>query len=356
MLRVLVCFSFICFALGSKGQGTTEFADSIRRAFHMPELSFAVVSSGSVIEMQALGVRKINTNLAATFNDRFRIGSNTKAITGYIAAMLVKEGKISWDTRFFDLYPELKTCSRKEYYGLTLLDLLSFRNRLPKYTYTNSKPVKGQFGTDPDSQQYFFTKWILHQAPQPRSNTLSYSNPGYVSAALMLGKVSGKSYKQLVADFGKETSIDFGFGRPSQTDSLQTWGHNATLKPEQPGDDYKLDWLQAAGNINVTLSGYIKFIQLQLKGLNGQPCLLSKDETTFLHYGLPSFAVGWFWEKDEQNRVFSNNIGNPGTFLSRVYVYGGSDKAFILFTNVQSDAAEHGLDLVYEALKQKYLK
>lgn len=85
----------------SYAQSTAAFADSIRRKYNIPELSYAVVSSDTVLEMQALGVRKINTQLTASLSDRFRIGSNTKAITGFIAALLVQQGKISWDTKFF---------------------------------------------------------------------------------------------------------------------------------------------------------------------------------------------------------------------------------------------------------------
>src|SRR3954468_7067902 len=86
-------------------QPNKKFADSIRVHYKIPELAYAVVSSDSIFEIQTLGVHKVNTNFTAKANDRFRIGSNTKTITSYIAAILVKKGKINWNTKFFALFP-----------------------------------------------------------------------------------------------------------------------------------------------------------------------------------------------------------------------------------------------------------
>jgi CubicO group peptidase (beta-lactamase class C family) len=343
-------------ANNSYGQSNSIFADSVRRASGIPELAYAVVSADSVYEMQVLGVRKAGTQLQARLNDRFRIGSNTKAVTGMLAALLVKQGKISWDTRFFDLFPQMKAGSRKEYHNYTLLDLLSFRAKLLKYTYTDSVPAEDQFSGNEQQQRYQFVQWVLQQAPVQTDNEVSFSNPSYVAAGLMLEKASGKDYKQMVRGLGQQLDIDFEFGQPNNKDILQTWGHNASLVPEAPSDNYKLNWLLPAGNINLSLPDYVKFIQLQLKGLKGALALLSKQEFEFLHFGTPRFAVGWFWGNDERGRLVSSSVGNPGTFLAKVYVFRNEDRAFIVLANAQTDDADEGLDILYEELKRKYLK
>jgi CubicO group peptidase (beta-lactamase class C family) len=101
-------------------QKNSSFADSIRIKYKIPELAYAVVSSDSIFEIQSLGFQRANSKLKADINDKFRIGSCTKTITSYIAELLVKEGKLQWNTKFFDLYPELKAHSNKAYYDLTL--------------------------------------------------------------------------------------------------------------------------------------------------------------------------------------------------------------------------------------------
>lgn len=331
-----------------------QLADSIRKAYHIPELGYAVVSSSNILDMQIIGVKKINTSLLAEHNDKFRIGSNTKAITGFIAAQLVKQKRISWDTKFFDLFPELKAKSNRTYHHLTLLNLLTFRTKLFPYTYTYREPKKEQFTGSECLQRYQFTTWFFKQKPVSSKDSIHFSNLGYVAAGLMLEKVSGKSYKELVTDLGKQLGIEFGFGNPNSTDTLQPWGHDKNLSPEAPFDNYKLDWLLAAGNINTSLPDYLKFIQLQLQGLAGQSKVLTKEEFLFLHYGLPKFAVGWFWLKDENNQVYSYNTGNPGTFLSKTSVFKDKDVAYILFANSQTDDTEIGLNILYTELKKKY--
>jgi len=354
MLRLAFIFILVFIPRFANAQHKTTLADSVRRAYKIPELCYAVVSADSVYEMQALGVRKINTNLSASLEDRFRIGSNTKAITGFIAALLVKQGNISWNTRFFDLFPEMKATSRKEYHNLTLLNLLSFRTKLFPYTYTDPKPVKSDFTGNEEEQRYQFTQWAFRHEPVHSRDSVCFSNLSYTAAGLMLEKVSGKSYKQLVAELGAQLGIEFGFGQPNIADPLQTWGHNATLTPEPPGDNFKLNWLLPAGNINITLPDYVKFIQLQLKGLNGRSALLTREEFNFLHFGLARFAVGWSVNTDDKNNVYSYHEGNPGTFLTKVYVFPKTNKAIILFSNAQTDRAEEGMDVLLDKLTVKY--
>ena len=338
------------------GQTLKTFADSTRLEYKIPELGYAIVSADSVYELDVAGTRKWKSNLPAEKTDLFRIGSNTKAVTGLVAALLVKQGKIKWDTRFFDLYPELKAGSREEYHDLTLLNLLTFRGRLFAYTYTNSVPVKGQFTGNEDEQLYQFAKWFFIQEPMDTRDSIHFSNLGYIAAALMLEKATGKSYKHLVTDLGDKLGIKFRFGQPNNIDAQQPWGHNAKLTPEPPGDNYKLNWLLPAGNLCLCLPDYVKFIQLQLRGLAGRSDLLTKEEFQFLHFGLTRFSVGWFWDTDELGHMFSYNTGNPGSFLTSVYVHPDLDRAFILFSNAQTDAASDAFDELYKEMKIRYCK
>src|SRR3954468_14733959 len=108
MTRALLIALFLLLAASAQGKDARTLADSIRHAYSIPGLSYAVVSADLVYELHALGVKKKGTNRMLSTEDRFRIGSNTKAITGFIAAMLVKQGVIKWNTKFFSLFPELK--------------------------------------------------------------------------------------------------------------------------------------------------------------------------------------------------------------------------------------------------------
>jgi len=339
-----------------QGQSLAVFADSIRQKYSIPELAYAVIHEDKIIEQQVLGYRKINSDSKAAASDRFRLGSNTKVVTAFIAAILVKQHKIAWDTRFFELFPELKTKSDPAYHHLTLLNLLSFRTKLMRWTYTNPEPYPSTITGSEEQQRLQFIQWVLAQKPNQTAGEVNFSNPAYVMAGLMLEKSSGQSYKQLVNNLGSQFDIAFDFGPPNLNDSLQQpWGHNAELFPERPEENVKLSWLLPAGNINVSLPDFCKFMQLQLKGLAGREKILNKSEFVFLFEGLPAYALGWFSATDGNNQAFAYHVGNPGTFLSKVYVHKNRGKAFVLFSNCQSEAADLGLDVLYTELKKRYL-
>lgn len=340
----------------SKAQSASSFADSIRIKYNIPELGYAVVAADTVMEIQVTGVQRIHTGQKATPEDRFRIGSNTKTITAYLARVMVKQKKISWQTSFFDLYPELRPANSSAFGQLTLQDLLTFRAPLMSWTYTFSEPSRKEISGDNQQQRYEFVKWVLQQPPVQEKKEVYWSNPSFVAAGMMLEKVSGKSYEQLVAELGKELGIDFGFGPPNLIDQHQPWGHNEELQPEKPSHNDKLNWLSSAGNVNVSLPGYTKFIQMQLNGLHGKSEVLSDDDFEEMHFGRPEFAYGWKWMVDAETKLrCSYHIGNPGTFLSKVYIYPDAGIAFIVFTNIQSEAAEDGTEVLLDELKHRYL-
>ena len=337
------------------GQKNSSLADSIRIKYKIPELAYAVVSSDSIYEIQALGYQRYNSIYKAKIDDKFRLGSITKTVTSYIATLLVKEGKIKWDTKFFDLYPELKAKSNPETYDFTLQDLLTFRANLDGWSYGNETPTEKEIKGNNQQQRYEFIAWFLQQNHVLEKQPVYWSNPSYVAAGLMLEKASGKTYEVLVKELGKSLNIDFDFGQPNLKDKNQPWGHDEDLKPEKPSLNYKLNWLSSAGNINVSLPDYCKFTQMQLQGLLGKSKILTADEFNTMHYGLPEFSFGWQSEINDRSHLkYSFHNGNPGTFLTKVYICKNINKAFIIFANVQAEEADKGLMLLLEKLQQQY--
>jgi len=355
MKRLFTTLFFLTIFFIVSGQTTIDFADSIRIKYKIPELAFAVISADTIFELQTLGVQRVNTDFKAKPDDRFHIGSNTKAITSFISALLVEQGKIKWNTKFLDLFPELKQKIKKEYQNITLQDLLTFRGKLPAYTYTFDKPTKKQITGDNAEQRFQLAKYFLTQNPMQSKNGLTPSNADYILAGLMLERVTKKPFKELVTDFGKTQGIAFGFDYPNLTNILQPWGHDINLKPLPPFDNYKLNWLLSAGNINVSLTDYIKFIQLQLKGLKGQTKIFPSQTFEKLLYGLPTFSFGWFNKLDTvTNHHIAYNEGNAGAFITQVQIIKETGKAFIIFTNSASTKTSEGITILIDQLKTKY--
>src|SRR5579862_9258660 len=91
----------ICAALpqtpaSSAPQDLDTVLTPILQKHDLPALAGAIVTSEGIVAEGAVGVRKYGTNTPVTANDEFHLGSDTKAMTATIIAMLVEQGKLSW--------------------------------------------------------------------------------------------------------------------------------------------------------------------------------------------------------------------------------------------------------------------
>lgn len=348
---------WLLFLIGGAWCGTawtqpiTAFADSVRRAYDVPELGYAVVTSSAVIHLEVMGVKQVGTERRAERTDRFRIGSITKTVTAEVAAEAVRSGALQWDTRFFQLFPELEAGSHKAYRTITLLDLLAFRARFLRWTYTDTVPVPEQFSGDADSQRVQLMQWAVQQDPVRKGKGIHFSNLSYVAAGLMLERATGRSYRELVQAYGTAHGIKFGFGAPNITDSLDTWGQTANGDPEPPAPNVKLEWLLAAGGINLDLPDHATLAQLQLRGMEHMADTLDPAAFARLEHDPDRvFALGWRWAVDADGTVRLYHVGNPGTFLTKVFLHPYADRAYVLYANRQSDGTDAALDALYTEL------
>jgi CubicO group peptidase (beta-lactamase class C family) len=355
MYRIILTLLLIIFvSLQSQAQSLSRFADSVRSTYHIPELAFAVVSADSVLETGYFGVRRFGSDLAARSEDRFRIGSNTKAITSAIATHLIATRKITWETKFLDLYPELRAKCNPAFINITLLDLINMQVPFPSYTYTVKTPTRKQLnpkGTKTEAEERLsFVEWFLsHKPVEEKSRKYYLSNVSYSAIGLMLERASGRSYQELARDYGENFYAHFEFGNPARKDSTQTWGHTTNNIPEPISDDYKLNWLLPAGNINATLPDYVKFIQTQFRAMPG---VLSIPGATGVN--CKQFAGGWFWDLRPDHHVVYSNLGNPGSFTTTVHMIPSIDRAYIIFTNSQNEETYQGINALLEEMKRRY--
>lgn len=323
------------------------FVDSLRQVHDVPAIGYAVLTADSVLAMEVVGVRRSGTDQGVTLVDRFRIGSCTKTVTSHIAAQLVQQGVIAWDTRLLDLYPEWKARSKKAYQHLTLLDLLTFRTRLVRYTYTDPEPRITAFSGDAHAQRTALAQWALQQPPVPKGDGIHFSNLAYVLVGAMLERASGRTYAQLVDELATPHGIDFHFGAPNRFDSLAIWGNRPDGTTEAPADDIKLEWLMAAGNLNASIPDLATYVQVHLRGLEGRDPILASEEFRNLHMGAPTWALGWMWTTDADGGKRSFHVGNPGAFLTYIFVHHDTGRAYVLVANRQSEGTQEALDALY---------
>lgn len=358
-LRLYISILFTLTSIVCFGQNSVQFADSIRKSYNIPELSYAVINKNSIIEIQAIGKHSINLNDLATLNDRFHIGSNTKAMTAFIIAKYVEKGKLNWTSKFFDVFPEWKENSKPEYANITLQELLSHRAGIQPFQGENDPEIPDFKGTNQEKRQQF-GRFVLTLEPNfpDEQNPFIYSNAGYTLASLMLEKKTGKSWEQLVEKvFNKDLKLNVKFSWPENQKQKDTWGHsfeNEKLTPVPSNNGYHLDYTEPAGDINIKLKDYTKFIQLNLQGLNGQNNYLTAKTYQFIHKGFENYSLGWFniYENGKELSVHSGT--GAFTYFTIVHIDRLKNKAYIVFTNSFNKDTQQGVRILMRKLKENY--
>ena len=74
------------------------------------------------------GVRKKGTAERITLDDRFHLGSCTKAMTATLVAMLVEEGKLNWTTTLGELFADTPGAWASPWEKVTLRQVLAHRS------------------------------------------------------------------------------------------------------------------------------------------------------------------------------------------------------------------------------------
>lgn len=212
-------------------------------------------------------------------------------MTAFIFVKYVENRKLKWTTEFFDLFPEWKQKSNPEYSSITLLDLLSHKAGIQPFQGENDPEIPEFEGTNQDKRKQF-GQFVLTLEPfkPDDQNPFVYSNAGYTLATLMVEKVTGKSWEELVVKvFNRDLNLNVQFSWPENKKIKGAWGHlteNDSLKPVASDWNYHLDYTEPAADLSIKLMDYVKFIQLNLQGLEGHSNYLKSSTYQFIHNGV----------------------------------------------------------------------
>lgn len=323
--------------------------EEARGKYNIPAVSVSVMDSSRILYTVYEGVRVDSTTENITDADYFHIGSCSKSVLAYIAARLVEKGAISRETKFFDLYSELKANALVDYPDITLVDLLSCRAGIQPYTSgTEAYPDLSAF----KNQMLGFTEYLLKQAPFSNRNDSGgfdflYSNASFTIATIMLEKASNFTYQELLDQYiVKELGIDVFVGWPYEISRDEPWGHywntDNTLIIIGPNSDYKLNPLiTSSGNLSMKATDFTKYIQIHLKGLIGGYSSLRKEDYAYIDQKYDGFSLG-AWNEKLLGKSYICFDGTAGTYFTRGIIIPGSDFGFtILINNGSEDAVDY---------------
>lgn len=354
-------------AVAQKSDQTMAKQEALERAvaktlttYQMPGLSAVIVDKTKILGLTAKGKRKQTAEAKLEVTDRMHLGSNTKAMTGFLAAQLVAEGKIKWETKVLDIFPAWKANTKAAYQDITLQALLSHRAYIQPFTagidFMIIPPTEGTIV----ARRKKFAQWVLTLEPvkiDPESG-FTYSNAGYAIASTMLEAVTGKAWEDLLETYlFAPLKIEAGYDWPAMKDPNQPWGH-LDGAPHNPNSEYHLDLLvAAAGAVNMSTQDYAKFLQLQLKGLSGEDDLLPAKVVQFLHEAnadSAKYGIGWGRTMIEAMPV-NYHDGSAGTFYCHSLIFKEAGIAFAILTNAADQKTVEGVYELSKALRAIFI-
>ncbi len=348
-------------------QQLSNIAADFQTKYKVPGLAIAVIRPDRVF-IGLAGKKKSSRPPLLSLDDKFHLGSNSKAITAFLAAKLVEEGQINWSDELISVLPTLAPHIHPDYQKITLEQLLSHRTGLSAFEDENSaeyRALKKELRVDSISKLAFAKMALSLPAVPLGEKGHFYSNAGYIIAALMLEQKTGQSYDELLASQFESLGYDFYIGFPQEEGAGQNHGHRkkalALLSQQKyrplPADNpYAVqDYFAPAGDLSMNITDLSHFVQLHLKGLLGDNNYLSRESYQKLHFGLDDYALGWYnGYIGETSQRFSYHGGSTGTFSSAIMLSPDRAIGIVILVNAESKTVQKLKTRLRELLWARY--
>lgn len=143
------------------------------------------------------GVADVSTRRPVTLHSSSRVGSVTKTFTVTLFLQLVDEGRLGLDDKLSKWFPKMQNADR-----VTLRMLANMSSGLP--SYTKDEAWVDEYFTHPTRpwtpEQLVAEAAKLKPSFQPGDKQFEYSNTNTVLLGLILEKVTGKRFPQLLQE------------------------------------------------------------------------------------------------------------------------------------------------------------
>lgn len=286
-------------ALPAWAQETPDAAlDAVFAGNPAPAMGAMIVGRSGVQWSAVRGVRYEGVTDAVTLNDRWSLGSNTKAMTAALFARLVEQGRARWAMPLSEAFPGVTLDAGWE--GATLDDLMHHRAGLLDNDVIGREWLMTARG-DPASlpeQRAVIVARALGMRPGGERGAFAYGNANYILLGAVIERITGQSWEDAMRAevFAPLGITSGGFGPPQGENA---WGHRAAngqrmaMEPSHPGADNPFA-LGPAGMAHMSLADYARFIGVFLNDGAGW---LSPDSIRILTTPAvgagPGYACGW---------------------------------------------------------------
>ena len=371
----LVLLAFLAHSLSAQAREPQSIdlatqLEPFRAEGKIPGMVALVIQGDRIVAQGAVGVRKLGSPGLITLDDQFHLGSCTKAMTATLAAMLVEEGKLNWNSTLGELFGDDLKNMQPAWKKVTLQQVLAHRSGLPDNLPLNRDPPVLAGKSLRQQRETVVAIALSHQPETKPGEKEVYSNLGYIVIGAVLEKITNRSWEELIEErlFKPLGITTGGFGAPGAPGKLdQPWGHDDQGVPIDPGDPLADNpkFFGPCGTVHMTVTDWAKFITLHLRGdpanPNAQAALLKPETFARLHQAAPgrSYNAGWAFQtrnfdRGDAWRVFSHN-GSNGLWYCIVLAAPETDFAVLVASNQGMDRAAKPCGDALNALAREFI-
>jgi CubicO group peptidase (beta-lactamase class C family) len=373
------------------GSGTGFCADkdlsamieSVRKKYNLPAAGAAVVKNGKIVGLGVAGTRVLGMDLPVEKDDRFHLGSNSKALTATVAGILVDEGKLSWDSTLGEVLGTKVPGMNPKLAAVTLGQLLSNSSGIPSDT---EEMVNIYFNTrnydhpQPELRLMALEEYKNTEPVVPSGSPFQYSNFGFMLAAAMIDEAAKVPTENLYltkilrplglasAGFGPQATTGLydapvgHFTNPDETITPRLWGENADVP----------SILFTVGGVHMNMADYARWAAWNAGGGRRGPSLIKPETLAYIQAekvrtperpnpppGTPKsggYAFAWSVLKYDwaPNEVLQHN-GSNSMNLAKILVDPTNDLAVVCATNIGGRNADAAMGELERTLYLEFL-
>jgi len=334
--------------------------EKTREAFNIPGIALGIIQDGKVEHARGYGVRSIHSPGPVTADTLFQIASNTKSMTAAALAILIDEGKLSWDDRVVDHLPEFRLYDAWVTREFTVRDLLTHRSGLPLgagdllfFPERHNTNINDVF------------RAIAHIKPVTSFRSgYAYDNLLYILAGEVVSRVSGMPWSEFV-----ETQLFAPLGmvncrathRRVPSDANRAVPHVVGENGLQTAGYFNSEFAGPAGGVNASVNEMMNWVMTQLnhgKMPGGQRLFSRRSHAEMWKpvtitavvppraagdkVRIRMYALGWKISEHSGFQTISHTGGLEG-MLTTVLMVPEKRLGIMVFTNQQAGLARQAI-------------
>jgi CubicO group peptidase (beta-lactamase class C family) len=348
-------------SFGIGAQELRSLLEKIRARHNVPALAASIVRVDNGARLAVVGVRKRGTDIPATADDQWHLGSNTKPMTALLVALLIDSGVLNWDTPLEQIFPEHAGKWGADLRKITPAHLLTHTSGLPAMGPLVWFLIGSHQGSPLQHRERLVKSLGTVKLTAKPGEKYEYSNLGYVVLGAIIDRRGKASWEdQLEKKVFQPLGIKhWGLGPVGSKEAVvQPWPHQTGGDPvPADGTMDNPPIVNSAGRVHMSVPDYNRFLTETLKLARGEKGLLKPATARKLftnpYPASPHSLSGWVgFRKQPADRGLVLRHDGSNTFnYCTAAVVPDQGLAFCVLTN-QGSPGGPGAKACLEVVKE----